>query len=92
MTGVDVPSAEWVTERLADYKACRSHREVTAVQAMIDEVVVAERGRYVSEAAETEAALRALAIAAQRQHGECGPESCAISAALALPAVRRLLQ
>ena len=31
------PSHEWITERLADYKACRSHREVSAIEAMFAE-------------------------------------------------------
>jgi hypothetical protein len=29
-----IPSREWITERLADYKACRSHREIAAIEGM----------------------------------------------------------
>lgn len=31
------PTHEWITERLADYKACRSHREISAIEAMFME-------------------------------------------------------
>src|SRR5437879_2181519 len=33
------PSLEWISERLADFKACRSHRELAAVQSIIEQVL-----------------------------------------------------